>query len=98
VRELKNLVERLVIMVAEDTILAEHLPKPYNPQASPQGHPGAEALYAIQELKQAKQVFEKQFIQHKLQENENNIARTAKAIGVERSYLHRRIKKLDNDV
>ena len=98
VRELKNLVERLDIMVAEDTILAEHLPKPYNPQAGPQGHPGAEALYAIQELKQAKQVFEKQFIQHKLQENENNIARTAKAIGVERSYLHRRIKKLDNDV
>ena len=98
VRELKNLVERLDIMAAEETITAEHLPKPYNPKAGPQGLPVVDALYEIQELKHAKQVFEKQFIQFKLRENENNIARTAKAIGVERSYLHRRIKKLDREV
>jgi two-component system nitrogen regulation response regulator NtrX len=98
VRELKNLVERLDIMMVEDTITSEHLPKPYNPKAGPQSLPETEALFAIPELKQAKQVFEKQFIRHKLDENHNNIARTAKAIGVERSYLHRRIKKLDSDL
>ncbi len=97
VRELKNLVERLDIMVGEDTITADHLPKPYNPKAGPQDPLVADALYTIKELKLAKLAFEKQFIQYKLQENEHNIARTAKAIGVERSYLHRKIKKLDND-
>ena len=48
-------------------------------------------------LKLAKLSFEKQFIQQKLIENEFNVTRTAKTIGVERSYLHRRIKKLEQE-
>ena len=51
----------------------------------------------VERLKTAKQIFEKQFIHHKLTANEHNISRTAKAIGVERSYLHRKIKKLDEE-
>jgi two-component system nitrogen regulation response regulator NtrX len=55
-------------------------------------------LFEIESLKIAKQVFEKQFIHYKLDQNEHNVTRTAKAIGVERSYLHRKIKKLEQDV
>ena len=95
VRELKNLVERLAIMVPDDIITQEHLPKPYNPKAGAASLPSADALFSIQDLKIAKLIFEKQFIQHKLEENDNNISKTAKMIGVERSYLHRRIKKLE---
>lgn len=98
VRELKNLVERLVIMCADQTIDAKDLPKPYNPGTLSGSAEGAESLFAIQELKAAKQQFEHHFIHRKLEENENNITRTAKSIGVERSYLHRRIKKLAEDV
>jgi two-component system, NtrC family, nitrogen regulation response regulator NtrX len=95
VRELKNLVERLVIMTADKTITAEHLPKPYNPRVAPSEAQPLEVLFSIKELKEARQLFEHYFIQRKLRENENNITHTAKSIGVERSYLHRRIKKLD---
>lgn len=95
VRELKNLAERLVIMVPEKIIGVEHLPRPYNPALTSSDRHDAESLFSIKELKAAKQQFEKQFIQRKLIENENNITHTAKAIGVERSYLHRRIKKLE---
>jgi two-component system, NtrC family, nitrogen regulation response regulator NtrX len=97
VRELKNLVERLVIMVPEDTITADHLPRPYYPQPKSAGTLSLEPLFHMEQLKSAKLAFEKQFIQHKLLENEYNVTQTAKSIGVERSYLHRRIKKLEQD-
>jgi two-component system nitrogen regulation response regulator NtrX len=98
VRELKNLIERLVIMVPDDEISAEHLPKPYNPKTGVSGYYNAEPLFEIESLKIAKQVFEKQYIHYKLDQNQHNVTRTAKAIGVERSYLHRKIKKLENEV
>ena len=41
-----------------------------------------------------KETFEKQFIQHKLSLNEYNVTQTAKAIGVERSYMHKKIKRI----
>jgi two-component system nitrogen regulation response regulator NtrX len=97
VRELKNLAERLIIMVPEETITPEHLPRPYNPSTSANESADFRSLLEIDQLKTAKQVFEKQFIQHKLSANENNISRTAKAIGVERSYLHRKLKKLEDE-
>jgi two-component system nitrogen regulation response regulator NtrX len=40
----------------------------------------------------AKMDFEKQYIAKKLQENEGNISKTAEAIGLERSNLHKKIK------
>jgi two-component system nitrogen regulation response regulator NtrX len=40
----------------------------------------------------AKQDFERQYIIHKLQEFDGNISRTAEAIGLERSHLHKKIK------
>ncbi|MBR9980731.1 MAG: sigma-54-dependent Fis family transcriptional regulator [Desulfatitalea sp.] len=94
VRELKNLVERLAIMVADTSITPDHLPKPYNPKLATAGLQPMEAFFNHQELKTAKEYFEHHFIQRKLIEHEFNITHTAKAIGVERSYLHRRIKKL----
>jgi two-component system, NtrC family, nitrogen regulation response regulator NtrX len=97
VRELKNLIERMVIMVSDEIIDIDHLPRPYNPKTRMTGAYSLEPLFKIEQLKAAKLAFEKQFIQHKLSECEYNISRTAKAIGVERSYLHRRIRKLEQE-
>ena len=94
VRELKNLVERLAIIVRSDVIEVEHLPKPYNTAGTPNGSKSMNAVFGTSHLKEARQQFEKQFIEYKLAEHDHNITHTAKAIGVERSYLHRRIKKL----
>jgi two-component system nitrogen regulation response regulator NtrX len=38
--------------------------------------------------------FERQFILKKLEENEGNISKTAEAIGLERSNLHKKLKSL----
>jgi two-component system, NtrC family, nitrogen regulation response regulator NtrX len=94
VRELKNLIERLVLMVSDAEITAEHLPKPYNPDISSDGLQAVETLFSLEHLKDARELFERFFIERKMTENEHNVTQTAKSIGVERSYLHRRIRKL----
>jgi len=93
VRELKNLLERLTIMVENDLIDVSDLPSPYNPLTSDTSNTSDLGLLSIDSLKDAKKSFEKEFIHKKLLEYDNNVSKTAKAIGVERSYLHKLIKR-----
>lgn len=93
VRELKNLVERLAIMVAKDIIDVDDLPAPYNPETLSDTQSPLANLMSMEGFRDARAVFEKTFIQSKLRENDENITRTAEAIGVDRSYLHKRLKR-----
>ena len=93
VRELKNLLERLTIMVENDLIDVSDLPLPYNPLTSDISDISDLQLLSIDSLKDAKKSFEKEFIHKKLLEHDNTVSKTAKAIGVERSYLHKLIKR-----
>ncbi|CAB5086987.1 Nitrogen regulation protein NtrX [Olavius algarvensis associated proteobacterium Delta 3] len=94
VRELKNLIERLVIMVVADTIGAGDIPAPYNPDAGFATVELDDKWFHAEDLREARKHFEKAFIQRKLAENDNNVAKTAEAIGVERSYLYKKLKTL----
>ncbi|MGH9862451.1 MAG: sigma-54-dependent transcriptional regulator [Candidatus Acidiferrales bacterium] len=87
VRELKNLVERLVITVPSERIEARHLPPELHRGA---GRPPAAATT----LAEARTTTEREFILRKLEENRWNVSRTAAAIGLERTHLHRKMKIL----
>lgn len=89
VRELKNLIERLVIMVPGDVIRAKDIPF-----LSRGNHQEGLEIFLLNynSLREAKREFEKQFILKKLKEFDGNISKTAEAIGVERSNLHRKIR------
>ena len=104
VRELRNFIERLMIMVPGPVITLADVPPPVNrPQAARLAAPeaqGADAdLLGYAKLKEARAAFEKLFITRKLRENDGNISKTADAIDVERSNLHRKIKalKIENE-
>ncbi|MEE9614277.1 MAG: sigma-54 dependent transcriptional regulator [Thermodesulfobacteriota bacterium] len=87
VRELKNLIERLVIMTNTDSIAADDIP------AYIRGDGGARPAAGFDgTMKEARGRFEKEFILARLEEFDGNVARTAEAIGVERSHLYRKIK------
>lgn len=86
VRELKNLIERLVIMVPQERIEARHLP--------PELYRAGERAPGAATLEEARAESEREFILRKLEENRWNVTRTATAIGVERSHLHRKMKAL----
>jgi len=90
VRELKNLIERLVIMCPGKAIRARDIPPPFN--TSRIEEPRVESLFSFDTLKQARETFERSFIAGKLKQFGGNISRTAEAIGVERSNLHKKIR------
>ncbi|HUJ79674.1 MAG TPA: sigma-54 dependent transcriptional regulator [Nitrospiria bacterium] len=92
VRELKNYIERMVIMVPEAALSASHLPS-FGP-AAPAAPSAAPSDDAIHPLKRARAQFEREYILHALELNRWNISRTAEALGIERSHLHRKIKDL----
>ena len=95
VRELENLLERLVIMVEKNVIDLPDLPSPFGPEGLTKKEPAESKLFDSNSLKQAKKVFEKEFIKRKLIQNNNNISQTAKALGVHRSFLHRKLKQFN---
>jgi two-component system nitrogen regulation response regulator NtrX len=86
IRELKNLMERLVIMVPGDTIGGEDVPRPASTAPQSQDEPKSLSLRA------ARQDFEKTFLGQALVKNGWNITRTARELGLERSHLHKKIK------
>ncbi|MGH9868422.1 MAG: sigma-54-dependent transcriptional regulator [Candidatus Polarisedimenticolia bacterium] len=101
VRELRNIIERLVIMVPGERIERSHLPPELRGDAA--GRPAAsqardgdlEALLGRESglsLKEGRTRFERIFIARKLAECGFNVSRTAEALGVERSHLHRKLK------
>jgi len=95
IRELKNLVERLAIMVEGNEIDAHHIPTPYNSGSGNKTDSIHNQFFSMEDLKKAKKAFEEEFIRKKLSENDNNITKTAESMGVERSHLHKKLKKMD---
>lgn len=86
IRELKNLVERLVIMTTSRTIAKADI---FMPEAA------REDYFAFTTLKDARDAFEREFIRKKLEENAWNVSKTAELLDIERSNLHRKIKAYD---
>jgi two-component system nitrogen regulation response regulator NtrX len=95
VRELKNIIERLVIMTPDNVISRNDIPFL---EKQEQEIDEDEDDYSSDSFREAKMDFEKQYLAKKLREFEGNISKTAEAIGLERSNLHRKIKAYCLDV
>ncbi len=96
IRELKNVVERLFIMVPSPVVTRRDI-EALGIFRTAQAVKGSDCL-THKTLKDARDAFEKDFIVKKLEENHWNISKTAEAIAVERSNLHKKIKAYDIDV
>ncbi len=88
VRELKNLMERAVILCDKEVIKPEDLGFKEEP------YENLERLFKIKSLKEAKRAFEKLFIERRLRENNYDIKATAESLGLDLSSLYRKIKSL----
>jgi two-component system nitrogen regulation response regulator NtrX len=97
VRELRNLIDWLLIMApgeAREPIRADMLP--------PQVGAAAPAMLKLDRsseimtlpLREARELFEKQYLEAQLLRFGGNISRTANFVGMERSALHRKLKFL----
>jgi two-component system nitrogen regulation response regulator NtrX len=94
-RQLRNNVERMLILAPGgpgDPLTADMLP----PEASVNDNPaslGAERIIALP-LREAREVFEREYLNAQMLRFSGNISRTAAFIGMERSALHRKLKSL----
>jgi len=95
VRQLRNMVERTVILAPRDRlqrIEADMLPPEISGERSDNGG-GVGALMGVT-LREAREIFERQYLSVQIRRFSGNISRTASFIGMERSALHRKLKIL----
>ncbi len=91
VRELRNLVERLVILTPGKVIDKQQLLRLFDAEIH-DSNKKLSNIYEIENLKEARAYFEKEFIRRKLEKNSWNISLTAQKIGIERTHLYRKMK------
>lgn len=94
VRQLRNVIEWLLIMTPEGVISADMLPPDLKKQAVEmiRGKDGVELM--SKPLREAREIFEREYLLSQVNRFGGNISRTALFIGMERSALHRKLKLL----
>ncbi len=97
VRELRNFIERIAIMCQDEHITGNQIRIFLNPGHGSAATNGAPSLstFLTADFKEAKRLFEREYLLQKLQQNDHNISKTAEQIGLERSHLHKKLKSLD---
>ncbi len=91
IRELKNLIERLVILADRPIIGPDQLPADMRtiPIDVHSAYNRQQSLFDFRDE------VERRYIQFCLEQNNGNISKTARMLNVDRSYLHRKLKRFD---
>ncbi len=89
VRELENVVERAVVICDKSYVSPAEL------ALEPAGGSGNDHQYEDKSLKESVTLFKRHFIRHALERHGWHQTETAKALGIQRTYLSRLIKELE---
>ncbi|MEO5337695.1 MAG: sigma 54-interacting transcriptional regulator, partial [Magnetospirillum sp. WYHS-4] len=97
-RELRNVVERVLITApeggADAVITADMLPSEIAGSAPVNADFGRSAEIMALPLREAREIFEREYLLAQMDRFGGNISRTAAFVGMERSALHRKLKGL----
>ncbi len=94
IRQLRNVIERVLILGdSAGLIEARELPG-QEPTAEPGGRLVLGGAMATLPLREAREVFEREYLLTQINRFGGNISRTAGFVGMERSALHRKLKSL----
>ena len=96
IRQLRNTIEWMLIMAGETKtpIDISGLPPELTDSAAKGMDPRANGEFVSMPLREARERFERTYLQAQLQRFGGNISRTANFVGMERSALHRKLKTL----
>jgi DNA-binding NtrC family response regulator len=98
IRELQNLVQRVLISDGASTVEVDEIEpmlsqEPIPAGAAPAGMPHIFDL----PLREAREQFEKAYLEHRLQEVGGSVGKVAKLAGIERTHLYRKLRALGID-
>lgn len=99
VRQLRNVIERILILAPGDAntpVTVDALPPEAWPSAGFSKHDGLQEVIGLP-LRDARERFEREYLNVQITRFGGNISRTAAFIGMERSALHRKLKSLGVD-
>ena len=96
-RELRNLVQRLLILNSKDEIGLDETQSALGESQPQQKRPVTSEAVKDLELRQAREIFEREYFIHQLNKTNSNIAETARNVGMERTHLYRKLKSLNID-
>ena len=96
VRELKNLVHRLLIQGGPEEIRLEEIERELALQASP-GEPLVKQDLLALPLREAREQFERAYLQQQLLLCNGKVGQLAKRVGMERTHLYRKLRSLGVD-
>ena len=97
IRELKNLVQRLLILGAGDEISQDEVELALGTIGD--GHSELEQHVAFdQPLRQAREEFERTYLAYHLDQHGGNVTQMAKAVGMERTHLYRKLRSLGIEI
>lgn len=96
VRQLKNVIERVLILGAEKgEITAAEVPGEGQAEVQDEGRVVLSGTLATLPLREARELFEREYLLTQINRFGGNISRTAGFVGMERSALHRKLKSLN---
>ena len=95
-RELKNLIQRLLILGSSEMIDLEEVETALGEQPSTRY---SDDLYNFNmPLREARERFEKAYLEYQLKQAGGSVSKIAKAVGMERTHLYRKLKTLGIDI
>jgi two-component system nitrogen regulation response regulator NtrX len=98
IRQLRNVIEWLLIMApgGKDTVIrANMLPPEVLSDGVTIHTPETNSEIMAMELREARELFERQYLAAQINRFNGNISRTSAFVGMERSALHRKLKSLN---
>jgi len=98
IRELRNLVERLLVLGGEGEVTQQEVEEALsqNPvEAAPLG--GQQAQIFDLPLREAREVFEREYLSYRLRQVGGSVGKLAESVGMERTHLYRKLRALGVD-
>lgn len=96
IRELRNLVHRLLLMGGEEEIRLDEIERELAVQL-PQNEPLVKQDLLALPLREAREAFERAYLQQQLQLCNGKVGQLAKRVGMERTHLYRKLRSLGVD-
>lgn len=95
IRQLRNVIEWMMIMNTDSEFDVAHLPPDISKQSPSAREGSTNAAYTSMPLREARELFEREYLLSQVKHFGGNISKTAKFVGMERSALHRKLKSLE---
>ncbi|HEC28121.1 MAG TPA: sigma-54-dependent Fis family transcriptional regulator [Gammaproteobacteria bacterium] len=98
IRELKNLVQRLLILGSDEEVGVDEIEGSLSGHSAHRAGIGSIASGAIDlSLREAREQFEREYLMHQLQACGGSVGKLAKLVGMERTNLYRKLRALGID-